>query len=279
MIDVKFDASAAVAAYQRAFRQLHNLPGFDPRLALTAEAGVILKTWAGRTKVTKQDQIDVRARVRALYIKGLTKGDITINAGRRGAKGVIWHRSSSRKAFAAGKRKFRVAGRLAEGGHIVANWQHFRDEDWQDINDKAIDADREISVQVKRGEKSAGLARQSVIQIADDLGIDLARVKGGGSLSAAGIAKARGAIASSGNAYKNGHGMKGGDDVKSYVELITRLPYGAKIGMDRTLAGVLQGRATYIGRTYEKGAVDSLARVSRAFPEILRLRAANPTTE
>lgn len=273
MVTVKFDATAAAAAYTRAFRTLHNLPGFDPQAALLAEAGVILKTWAGRTKVATASEVETRARMRALYAKGFTRGDITINVGRRGQKNLIWHRSSTARSFAKAKRGFQLVGRMVEGGHIVANWYHYRDQDWRDIDNAAIDADRAITEQVRKGERSVGLARQSVVQIADDLGIDLLQVKGGGGLSAAGVAKARAALASSGAAYKNGTGLKGGDRAKSFVDLLCRLPYAHELGMDRTLAGVLQGRAKFIATTYEKGAFNSFSQVARAFPEIIRLKA------
>lgn len=277
MVEVKFDPQGAIDAYTRAFRRLQELPGFDPKTALIAEAGVILKTWAGRTKVAKPADLEIRARRRALYILGLTNGDITINAGSRGTPGLVWHRSSTTRSFGRAKRKFSLVGRMNPRTHrFTSEWKHFRDDDWRDITTAITRAEEKINVESKRAAQSSGLARQSVIQIADDLGIDLSKVKGGGTLSAAGIAKARAAIASNGSAYKNGMGRSGGDQAKSFVELINRLPFGVKAGMDRTLAGVIAGRAKFIETSYERGAFDSFSGVARAFPEILRLRGAVP---
>lgn len=265
-----FDGSQAAAAYTSAFRRLWELPGFDPKLALKAEAGVILKTWAGRTKVVSPLNLEVRARLRALKRLQLTEGQVTINAGLRGLPGLVWHKTQTNRGRT--RRGFSLVGRMnRETNRFVTEWKHYRDRDWRDIMDGVLDAEASINREMKLAERSAGFARQSVIQIADELGIDLAKVKGGGALSAAALAKARAAIASTGKAYKNGIGLSGGDKATCFVELINRLPFGAKIGMDRTLAGVLSGRAKYIETSYQKGAFDSIRNAARAFPNLFNL--------
>lgn len=276
-MNVAFDGRPAAEAYTRAFRTLWQLPGFDPVLALRAEAGVILKTWAGRTKVAKPSQIEIRARLNALRRMGLTQGDVTINAGIRGQPGLVWHKTrlvTGGTARGRTKRGYAPVGRMHPTSHrFTALWRHFIDRDWRDINDAVLDAEAAINRDMKLAERSAGISRQSVIQIADDLGIDLGKVKGGGNLSAAAIAKARAAIASNGRAYKNGVGTSGGDAAKSFVDLLNRLPFGTKIGMDRTLAGVLSGRAKFIAKSYEKGAFDSLRKAAKAFPNLVNASA------
>lgn len=276
-MNVSLDPQPAVKAYVSAFNRFRDLPGFDQREVLLSEAGVIIKTWAGRTKVVSGRDLNTRARIRALRKLGASQGGfpgaVTINAGIRGPEGWVWYQAGAlqrgKGKLGANRGRFQLAGKMQENGRFVANWYHFTDKGWHDIQDTVIDAEIAINSELKKAEKSAGLARQSVIQIADDLGIDLNRVQGGGTLSGAGIAKARAAIASNGRAYKNGRGAQGGDDVRYYLELFTQLPYGGKLGMDQTLVGILKGRAKYIETSYAKGAFDSIQRVGRAFPNLV----------
>lgn len=261
----------ATAAYAEAFRRLARMSGFDHRTVLRAESGSILKQWAGRTKVARPERVRQRAIARALYSitnKGRASpvgGYVTVNSGVRGGPaGQIWFRTR--------KNKFQLAGIMAlpNTGHRWSNL-HYRNDDWTGIVagvQKAEDAVRKL---VPLAEKSANLSRQSVVQIADSLGIDLLRVPGGG-ISGAGLAKARSAMASNGVLYRNGTSGQGGNDVTAYVDLINRLPYGTKIGMDRVLAGVVAGRARYIEKSYEKGAFDSVRRVAAAFPGLFILK-------
>jgi hypothetical protein len=125
---------------------------------------------------------------------------------------------------------------------------------------------------IAKGRASIGLSRQSVVQIADALGIDLLRVQGGGTISGAAIASARASVATTGKTYRNGTGARGGDQVRAYVDLVNRLPYGRKIGMDRTLLGVLAGQNKYFERSYAKGAFDTQKAAIRAFPNLFKYR-------
>jgi hypothetical protein len=273
----RVDTSQVVRAYQTAFNRIAQLTGFDQRAILLGEAGVILKTWAGRTKVAKPEQAMQRARYRA---GKRTFGDvssastnpygISINTGaKHGYPGVVWFRTRNKKFQQAGV--ITNKGDWVPGSGVVFYPVHFRDSDWAKIDAGARAYAGWLRALLPVAEKSVGLARQSVIQIADSLGIDLTQVKGGGTLSAAGIAKARAAIASNGRAYVNGRGSHWGNAVRYHVQLINRLPYGIKAGMDRTLAGVLAGRVKYFETSYKKGAFDSIKSAARAFPNIVRV--------
>ena len=260
------DVAKSADAYSKAFQRLAALPGFSQREILLAEAGSILKAWAGRTKVATNEQIERRIRARVAYNLKMQKAGagnpygITVNNGARGGeRGEVWFRTS--------RKRFQQAGVVTPGGKYKPANIHWKDADWQKIKAGADQYAARLSVRRREAKRAGGLARQSVIQIADRLGIDLATVKGAG-VSAAGIAKARAAIASSGRAYQNGEGYTGGDEVKTYVDLINSLPYNTSIGMDRTLRGVLMGRAKYIERSYSKGAFDSMRKVAAAFPNI-----------
>jgi hypothetical protein len=269
------DASQVSAAYGQAFQRFRTLSGFSQRDVLRAEAGVILKTWAGRTKVAGAEAIGVQVRKRisrSLGLSGRGRGDgtesVSINMGMRGVPGRVWWHTRNNK--------FQLAGQMSKNGQSFSPRNiHFRRLDWLDIKEATFGYSSEIRRALPMALRSAGLARQSVIQIADGLGIDLATVKGGGTLSAAGIAKARAAIASNGRAYRNGVGRMGGDETRDYIELINTLPYNAKIGMDRTLLGVLNGRAAFIETSYRKGAFNSLRNSARAFPNLFNTSGLN----
>ena len=266
-MNIRIDASAAATAYSAAFRKLRTLPGFDQQVILRAEMGSILKTWAGRVPVANGKRTDAKSRLAVLKKAGhyLTSADaksgfVSITAGLRGGThGLIWFRTR--------KNIPQAVGSVSDSGAIKYLNRHFRDEDWQAITEGANYFAGAAAAALARGRGSIGLARQSVIQCADQVGIDLASVQGGG-ISDAGIAKARAAIASSGRAYQNGTGSQGGDETKCYIEAINRLPYGVAIGMDMSLAFVLQGRAKFIETAYKKGAFDSMKKAAAAFPNI-----------
>lgn len=270
MIRAKLDASQVTRAYSAALRQLARLTGFDQKQVLLGEAGIILKTWAGRTKVATQADADRRSWVHILGKRGLDlgtarePGDISVNIGQRGPFGRVWVRTK--------KGKFRLAGQIDKNSYAFRPMNfHWSRGTWIDIKEAAADVAFQARKKIPKGRRAAGLARQSVVQIADSLGIDLLTVKGGGSLSAAGIAKARAALATTGRAHKNGSGSVLGDREKTVVTLINRLPYGIPQKMDRTLLGVMAGRAKFFEKSYAKGAFDSMAQSARAYPW-LRIR-------
>lgn len=262
------DAKAAVGAYHRAFQTMKILPGFSHREILRAEAGVILKTWAGETKVSTQDRADRGSRLRAIRGLGLTGGkrnpdaDITVNAGIRGPYGRVFMRKRNSQSL-SGRNRWR---RTHEAG-FKPLWQHYKRGDWIDLQEAVGDVKRAVAREIPMGRGSIGLSRQSVVQIADDLRIDLGRVAGG-RLSPAGLAKARAAIASNGRSYRNGQGSQGGDEIRFQIHLLNRLPYNAKIGMDRQLVSILQRRAKFIETAYAKGAFRSIDRAARSFPNL-----------
>jgi hypothetical protein len=265
MVGVTMDNRKATSAYTEAFRRLKRMTGFDHRRVLRAEAGAILKTWAGRTKVATQASVQRRAIARALYSitnrgrAAAAAGYMTINSGTRGGEtGRMWRRTNRGKFQQAGHMNF-------PSGDYRWAWVHFPNIDWPEMQSGAAKAQERLRKLVPAAKRSIGLARQSVLQIADSLGIDLLRVPGGG-VSAAGIAKARAALASNGRRYRNGTGRQGGSEVKAYVDLFNFLPYNQAIGMDRALLGVMAGRAKFIEKSYEKGVFDTERGILKAFP-------------
>ena len=237
-----------------------------------AEAGVILKTWAGKTPVRKERAAEVSGILRDYrqsrgIIYGLKKGETprgtaSINLGiRKGAEGRVWYRTRNNKfqpTYGAG---FHPTG------------IRMRNEDWPAL-DRMVQMFRHQYAQLVEASKGAiGLARQSIVQIADDLGIRLEDVKGGGTLSARGIAKARNALASNRTPYRNGYGIVSVAAREFYITLVNRYPRMGPLFMDATLRTVILGRLSYFRRNLEEGTFLSAKAAAKAYPyvEVLRL--------
>lgn len=284
MIGVNGDPSSVIAATSQTLRRLTALTGFSQRQVLLGFAGVVLKTWAGRTKVATEAQVDHRMRYRVVRRLGYTttaqRGDVTVNAGYKDKPyGRIWVRvrnpGNNRKNYLLALGPNFTA---PSGSGVFNQYRPHQSATTMNWVGTVLTAATTVPSAVERAQKSGrqsiGLARQSVVQIADALGIDLLRVQGGGTLSAAGIAKARAALASTGKFYRNGTGAQGGDEIRDYVDLINMLPYGQKIGLDRTLLGVLAGQNKYFEKSYAKGAFDSQRKACAAYPNLFRFNAA-----
>ena len=255
------------AQLSAALKDIARLTGFSERDVTRGEAGAILKTWAGRTKIASPPIIEYRARKRALRNLGFTQnsgvGGITINTGTRGQAGLVWVQTQGMRG-----KPWRLAGKMdvQNFGFSPAN-RRWKNGTWTDIQEAVSTAASGIRRENQLGQQSAGLARQSVIQIADGLGVDLSKIPGGG-ISPTAISKARKAIASNGQTYINGTALE--SDQKQagqyFVTLINSLPFHAKAGMDSTLAGVLAGRVGLYRRTFADGAFKSVQSAARNYP-------------
>lgn len=240
-----------------------------------AEAGVILKTWAGRTKVAPEKRLERGGLLRAYrearrkagfstYKGGVEPGQASINLGIRGPFGRVWYRTRT-----PGRRFQMAYGKGFSSGRRVPN------ADWPGVSALVSDFRAHYAGLVAAAKRAAGLSRQSIVQIADDLGIRLEDVKGGGNLSGAGIAKARNALASNGQHYRNGYGIVGQTAREFFVTLVNRYPKIGALFMDVTLQGVIAGRLAYFQRHLEEGTFVSAKEAARAYPyvEVLRLAA------
>jgi hypothetical protein len=285
MLKASLDSKEIMRQYGQALRRLAALSGFNQREVLMGEAGIILKTWAGKTKVRTDAKTDMRSRIAALRSLALTTayevGDITINAGLRGSKqGLIWRkvRRNANSTNKTGGRGFLAIGQMDPNGKVV-DWgiasasrgRNHRRADWSKYASVTTRANQYANVMpqfIARGRAATGLARQSVVQIAEKLGIDLLSVKGGGTLSAAGIAKAKAALATTGRQHQNGTGSVAGSEINTVVTLMNNLPYATKpsLGMDKTLRAILAGRAKFFQQSYAKGAFDTMTSAARAYP-------------
>jgi hypothetical protein len=251
---VRFDTRDAERNFARGVEVMAKLSGFDSRKIIMAEAGSILKTCASRTKVAPASKIRDGARLRALKALGLTRGDVTINAGIRAPFGRVWARGETGH------------WNLLMGDNFSKFPHHVNDRLWAKVSAKIVDAKKIIPKVAKQAAASAALARGSWVRIADTLGIKLEAVPGGGSIGAGAIAKARNARARGGVEKNNGASQVESNAKRFFVTLINRLPYGKKIGLDGLLAVTVSNRAKYMYQSIEKGFRGSLEEVAKRFP-------------
>ncbi len=257
------------AGFQQALRALVAASPVSMERTLRSEAGSILKACAGRTKVAKADKITANERLRLIndlgyfHMRGdmTEEGYISVNAGIRGEWGKIWQNVTRTRGPDAGT----WGWQQTHGPGLRPLDRHFGERRWQQLQAAAAAVRAEERRRVPLAKKSAGLARQSWVQIADSLGIRLESVPGGG-ISGAGIAKARAALTSSGQAVTNGFSEEERRQHSFLLRLINRLPYGPQAGLDRTLEWVLAGRAAYFRQNMARGVFDDQAKLLRAYP-------------
>lgn len=270
--------STELDKFSAAGRTIAAAVGTSVQLWARAEAGVILKTWAGRTKVRAQRPLEVSGILRAYRTArrvagmqplknkgGVARGQAGINLGlRKGAEHRVWYRTRSSGV------KFQPV----YGPGFSRGWRIRNNADWPEIDRMVQNFRAHLSASVSAAKGAAGLARQSIVQIADDLGIRLETVKGGGALSAAGLAKARRAIASNGQFYRNGYGIEANGARQFFITLVNRYPRLRLVGMDNTLALIIRGRLSYFRRNLEEGVFLSAQKAARAYPYLSVLKSA-----
>lgn len=263
------------AQLSAALKDIARLTGFSEKDVTKGEAGAILKTWAGRTKQANPGQVDLRSRRRALHELGLTRanavGDVTINVGTRAVAGLVWVKTSGGRGKG---RPFKLAGVQGfDGAPFTPTNRHWKSGTWIDIQEAAQDSEIALKKTIPQGRQSIGFSRQSIIQIADDAGINLSTIPGGG-ISPSQISKARAAKASNGRTYQNGTAQQQEEAGKYAITLINSLPYLNKIGMPRVLAGVIAGRVGLYKRTFQNGAYKGIQSAARNYPWMKVLLAA-----
>lgn len=260
-----------LAKLPTALRAIAGAVGINSTEVLRGFAGVVLKACAGQTKVATVDNADKRARLRYLRDQQLTGRNgmvpVTVTAGakKNTTYGAVHLRTSTGHWRRTHDPVFKpVAGMPSPGRKRRGD--HYTDHDWLLLRSVIETVRRGVVTARTAGRKTIGLARQSWVQIADTLGIRLEDVRGGGTLSAAGIAKARAAIASNGQQYANGLGTLERTQYDTIITLTNRYPAGHRIGMDRTLQNVLVGQVRYFEKNLELGVFNTIAGTIRAYP-------------
>jgi hypothetical protein len=253
--------------FNQAMTGLQKTLGKPLREVIRAETGSILKTCCARTKVTKPEKAEMRARnkvTRSLGFSGYSgsgatkasKSDhpITINSGRRGPTGRVFVLKNDGSGF-----------RRTHNEGFSPIFRHYKNTTWNLLQEAILDVKSGWARAVPAGLKSIGLARQSWVQIARSVGIDLKRVPGG-SISAAGIEKAERALASDGQSYINGGASDISTNSSYVISLVNRLPWCRRGRLDGILVSAMNGRANYFAQNLKRGVFDSVKNTLRAYP-------------
>lgn len=251
-------APAELRKFSQAGEAISKAAGVAVEQWAEGEAGIILAGWVALINVQTVPAAEKRARNRALKNLHLTKGKVTINSGVRGAEGRQWIRTA--------RGKWQLTGVVAHNaGAFEARKRHYSAEQWQAVQGAVADYQAEAGV-IAMAKRTIGLARQSIVQIGDAIGIAIERVAGGTGLPAADIAKARAAVAGDGRAYQNGTGVRQRTDASFSLELINRYPKLHEAKIDIALATVVGRRIGYMGRVLNEKLLASTERTAKAFP-------------
>ena len=277
MMRLKKDPAIAAAQFSASIREASRLTGYSERDVTRQMVGSALKIAAGRTQVAPPAKSDPRSRLALTHFIGASapngEQSVSINAGARIRKlgpGFVWFCGHNK----AGKRTFKLAGKIDDSGNDIWGGLHFSAGQWSQIRQIASQYIMGIRGHIAGGRAAAGLGRQSWLQIADALGIPLETVPGRG-LDSAGIAKAKAAMASNGKRYINGTGSEANSGNGKYIATLrNELPYALKIKFDSMMTTVLAGEANRFNKMHEKGVFDSQAKLARAYPWVKVLGAA-----
>jgi len=262
--------ASELAKLSQAFHAIARNARVAGEQVLRGEAGIILKACAGATKVATAAQTTKRARLRYLRDEQLTGKNsmvpVTVTAGAK--RGTVYGRVHLRTSTGYWRRTHDAVFRPVAGmpSSRKKRGDHYSDHDWLLLQSTIATVRAGIGPAVAAGKRTIGLARQSWVQIADSLGIRLETVRGGGTLSAGGIAKARAAIASNGSSYVNGLSRTERSQKNVILTLINRYPRNRKAKMDTTLAKVLVGRLAFFEKNLRLGVFQSIAATARAYP-------------
>lgn len=261
MADNFISAAVDTRRFNNAINQIAYNIQRPVKAVVRSEVGSILKQCVGETKVATQAKADVRSRTkvtRDLGYSGRSRGKgshpITVNSGMRGDVGRVFMLKKDGSGF-----------RRTHDKNFIPLHQHYKRIQWLDLQDAIADVKSGWANAIPVGRAAIGLARQSWVQIANSLGIDLKAVPGG-RVSAAAIAKAEAAIASDGQYYTNGQGQAFSTN-KSYIaRLINSLPYNRKAYLDKIVLSVVRRRTQFFRRNMAMGVFQDIQKTLKAYP-------------
>ena len=215
------------------------------------ESALILKAWAGLIGAQTPEEAQLTARIRVLRGLGLTNGSSTINAGLKGKEGLVYVRTKTKYKTKGGKmaRGYTLVGELGPnaGNFTGREGRRVGNDQWA-MTQQAVQRYQGKKGVLDIAKRTVGLARQSIIQIADALGLSLDRANGPG-LSGADVARARNAVASNGQTYQNGLGIRTQTADSFSIEMINRYPKLREAKLDTALAVAVGQRINQAART------------------------------
>ncbi len=217
------------------------------------EAQIICRQWVAHIPETTEPRALLRSRSRSTIkamVNNLKAYSTTVNTGRKGgAIGRVW--------FKTKWGKFQEAGFVTDDGNFQQKHWHFADDDWARISTGAGMHANFLPGMIAAGKAAIGLARQSVVQIADSLGL---------KLDGDGVERAREARPSNGEFYVNGYGVKESQGDQFSVELVNQYPRIVESKIDIAAEEVLSNRMAFVAINLEFALKKDLAKIAKAFP-------------
>jgi len=250
-----FDASE-LRKFSESGRAIAAAAGVGIEQWAKGEATEILKTWVRWAPMGNEAKTVPRSRLRLAGSIGATRanapGKSSINTGVRLKKlgpGFVWLRTANNK--------WRLISNINDSGGQTNENRHLKAADWAAVSSVMSAFSGGIARTISAGKKAVGLARQSILQIADSL-----------NLPVTGYAKERGAVASDGKSYVNGFGSSGKDASGFFVELVNVYPLGREARLDKSLEAAVAGRISYFQKNLENGVFRSMEKTAKAYPYI-----------
>lgn len=250
--------SAELRKFTDAGRAISQQAGITLEQWAEGETAQILKAWAGLIHAQTPARAEVRGRNRVLNELGLTKGGVTINSGLFGPEGRLWLRAKNKRYMFAG-----AVGHNA-GGFTPNPDRHFSNTQWA-AGQAAVREYQGKAGIIELAKRTVGLARQSVVQIGDSIGIAIERIAGGG-LSAQEVQQARSAVASNGQTYQNGFGVRQKNGTSFSIDLVNSYPKLTEAKVDLALYTAIGQRLGMNLKLLRDKLSASDAKVARAFP-------------
>jgi hypothetical protein len=227
------------------------------------EAAIICKQWMAHTPIADPAKVLLGSRSRATRkarISTLTAFNMTANTGRRGGKiGRIWRRTANGK--------FQIVGDVDDAGAFSPENKHYNGRTWSAINRNASNYGSILPGIIKASQGAIGLARQSILQIADSLGMAMDAAGGGGvSFNNEELGKIRSAKASDGRFHLNGYSIKSKSNNNFSVTLVNRYPRIQESRIDVALEEVVNQRMAYQESTLGLLMEQDAKKLQQAYP-------------
>ena len=227
------------------------------------EASIICKQWMAHTPIASPSKVLLGSRSRATKqarISTLTAFNMTANTGRKGGTiGRIWRKNENGK--------FQIVGNVNDSGSFTPENKHYKTRTWNAIDKHANEYASILPGIIKAAQNAIGLARQSILQISDSLGMNVQSSGGGGSsFSNEDLAKIRNAKASNGNFYLNGYSLKSKSNGNFALTLVNRYPKIQESRIDVALEEVVIQRIAYQETTLGLLMQNDLKKLQQAYP-------------
>lgn len=227
------------------------------------EAAIICKQWMAHTPIADPAKVLLGSRSRATRqarISTLTAYGMTANTGRRGGEiGRIWRKTKNGK--------FQIVGNVNDQGQFMPENKHYKTRTWNTISKHANEYGSILPGIIKAAQGAIGLARQSILQIADSLGSNVESAGGGGGgFTTEDLAKIRNARASDGKYYLNGYAIKSKSNGNFSLTLINRYPRIRESRIDVALEEVVNQRMAYQASTFDLLLRKDFKNLQQAYP-------------